>query len=154
MTIAARKKTKPVLKIEELRREAVEGYIEQLIGLLDELDGDENLEDGADAEPSLGGPTLYGARGFECDLEADTSDDEYTLGWGNPQLGVYERPEGWSYGDGENGGTSMPFYEDRGWTGDGCHIGRKLLRDHVKDPRKLAKALDRIRVSPGYGRYV
>ncbi|OJY66445.1 hypothetical protein [Rhizobium sp. 60-20] len=44
MSVAIRKNDTASLKIEQLRREAVESYIEQLIGLLDEIDGDENLE--------------------------------------------------------------------------------------------------------------
>lgn len=136
------------------RREELETRIEEMIALLDILDGDCDLEDNGDAEPSLGGPSLYGPQGLEHDLEGDTSDDELPLGWGNPQLGKFDFPEGWSATDAENGATHMPFDDDRGWSGDGHHIGRKLLRDHVKDKRKLAKALAATRVSPGYGRHV
>ncbi|MBY5343666.1 hypothetical protein HFN08_25405 [Rhizobium leguminosarum] len=42
--------------VQELRRETLEGYIEELIALLDLLDGDENLEPDNDNEPSLGAP--------------------------------------------------------------------------------------------------
>ncbi len=89
------------------RRAELETRIEELIALLDVIDGDCDLEDNGDMEPSLGGPSLYGRNGFECDLEGDTSDDELSLGWGNPQLGKYELPEGWSPVDGENCGSLM-----------------------------------------------
>ncbi len=136
------------------RRVEVEARIEEMIALLDLLDGDCDLEENGDTEPSLGAGGLLGPHGREYDLEGDNSDDEYTLGWANPQLGKYERPEGWSPIDGENGGSSMPFYEGGSFNGDGHRIGRKLLREHVKDKRKLAKALDATRVSIGYGRFV
>ncbi|NTI41589.1 hypothetical protein [Rhizobium rhizogenes] len=136
------------------RRAELEARIEEMIGLLDVLDGDPDLEDNGDDEPSLGQSACSANGKPEYDLEADTSDDEHTLGWRNPHIGQYEPPEGWSSFDGENGASTMPFYDNLRFDGDGHHIGRKLLRDHVKDRRKLAKALDATRVSPGIGRYV
>ncbi|HEY0124076.1 MAG TPA: hypothetical protein VGC14_20410, partial [Rhizobium sp.] len=80
---------------------------------------------------------------------------KFTLGWVNPTVGKYERPEGWTSFDGEGSNQEFMCGNARPqFNGDGCHIGRKLLRDHVKDQRKLAKALDRTRVSPSYGRYL
>ena len=142
------KRTSPAVL--QHRRSELEARIEELIALLDLLDGDCDLEENGDMEPSLGGPSLYGRNGFECDLEGDMSDDELPLGLGNPQLGKYELPEGWSPVDGENC-SSMT---DIGWTGDGQYRARKLLRDNIKDQRKLAKALAATRVSPGYGKFV
>jgi hypothetical protein len=55
-----------------------------LLALLDTFDGDPDLEDGADDEPSLGGLSIYNpdARGgFELDLEHDKADDEPALAW-------------------------------------------------------------------------
>jgi len=69
-----------------LTRDAIEAEIERLIELLDAVDGDCDLEDGGDDEPSLGSTPLRG----EYDLELDTSDDEPSgdeepeLGWSNP----------------------------------------------------------------------
>jgi hypothetical protein len=70
--------------IRELRREAVESYIEQLIALLDTLDGDADLEENGDLEPSIGSQGRFGSDRIEYDLEGDTSDDELSLGWSNP----------------------------------------------------------------------
>lgn len=53
-------------------REHVEREIERLIALLDELDGDCDLEDGADDEPSIGSNPLISVMGeMEVDLEFD-----------------------------------------------------------------------------------
>ncbi len=54
-------------------REQIEADIDRLIGLLDALDGDPDLE------PSLGAP-LPGYY-TTCDLEGDDSDFEPSLGW-------------------------------------------------------------------------
>ncbi|KAA3514807.1 hypothetical protein G6L63_01140 [Agrobacterium vitis] len=70
-------------------RKRIEQAIEYLVSILDQFDGDENLEDGGDNEPSLG----WTARGPEAerfdfqDRELDDADnedggdDEPTLGW-------------------------------------------------------------------------
>jgi hypothetical protein len=52
-----------------LTRQMLEQVIEALIAYFDEMDGDPNLEDGADDEPSFCG---YGGD----DRELDESDDE------------------------------------------------------------------------------
>ncbi|WP_017959977.1 hypothetical protein [Rhizobium leguminosarum] len=77
--------------VQELRRETIEAYVEQLIALLDLLDGDPDLEDNADFEPSIGStPQCFGNERFD-DLEMDTADDEecgddeLTMGWSNPE---------------------------------------------------------------------
>ena len=80
----------PLAKL-RMMRAGLGGVVELLVGLLDNLDGDENLEDGdedkqvdddrcdvadsGDDEPSLGGPS-WG----EVDLELDDSDNEPSLG--------------------------------------------------------------------------
>lgn len=64
-------------------RRQVEEAIEQLIGLLDELDGDPDLEDCGDLEPSLCGMAVKLRSGqVVVDGENDTADQEYSLGWG------------------------------------------------------------------------
>lgn len=55
------------------RRAQVEAKIEELIALLDHLDGDENLE-----------PCLADTHPVYADREKD-DDEEYSLGWSNPQ---------------------------------------------------------------------
>ncbi|MGR8923839.1 hypothetical protein ACU8MB_08830 [Rhizobium leguminosarum] len=69
--------------VQELRRETLEGYIEELIALLDLLDGDENLEPDNDNEPSLGAPEhvtqthWYMPVGTDqTDLEIEVENDE------------------------------------------------------------------------------
>lgn len=64
-------------------RARLETKIEELIALLDLLDGDPDLEDGGDDEPSIGGAAIYGRNGVEHDLEQD-EDSEHSLGWSNP----------------------------------------------------------------------
>lgn len=61
-----------------LTRAAIEAEIDRLIELIDVADGDVDLEDGGDPEPSLGGAELHG----EVDLELDDCDNEPSLGWG------------------------------------------------------------------------
>ncbi len=62
-------------------RKRLEARIEELIELLNILDGDPDLEDNGDSEPSIGNVGRY--VGGQClyDLETDTSDDEPSLGW-------------------------------------------------------------------------
>ncbi|MBY5606245.1 hypothetical protein HFO50_34925 [Rhizobium leguminosarum] len=69
--------------VQELRRETLEVYIEELITMLDLLDGDENLEPDNDNEPSLGAPEhvtqthWYMPVGSEqTDLEIEDENDE------------------------------------------------------------------------------
>ncbi|WP_221155323.1 hypothetical protein [Rhizobium lentis] len=76
--------------IQDLRREIVEACIEELIALLDLLDGDPDLEDNGDLEPSIGSTPLYIGNHCVYDLELDDADDEDggdaedALGWSNP----------------------------------------------------------------------
>jgi len=87
-----------------LVRRSIEDEIERLIGVLDDLDGDPDfedgedpdLEDGVDAEPSIGTSDYY----HGCDVELDDCDAEPSLGSINVHL---DRPcpgwcpEGFSY---------------------------------------------------------
>lgn len=79
-TIVERARSRPHLRL------LIEEFVEAAILLLDELDGDTDLEDGAeledsaDDEPSIGVCCGY----MGVDLELDTSDYEHTLGWSNP----------------------------------------------------------------------
>lgn len=65
-------------------RQQIETAIEALLGVLDTLDGDPDLEDddpaedNGDDEPSLGSGIGYTAG---LDLELDTADLEPSLGW-------------------------------------------------------------------------
>ncbi|SOC94008.1 hypothetical protein SAMN05216358_4208 [Rhizobium sp. AN5] len=59
-----------------LRRQFLEAWIEEAIRLLDELDGECDLEDNGDMEPSVPStPRLIMGR-VQDDLEFDTSDFE------------------------------------------------------------------------------
>ncbi|MFN3506235.1 MAG: hypothetical protein ACK4ZU_02080 [Allorhizobium sp.] len=60
-------------------RKRLEAKIEELIEMLDLLDGDPDLEDNGDMEPSIGSTPYLG----EYDLEWDCSDTE-TETWANP----------------------------------------------------------------------
>jgi hypothetical protein len=62
-------------------RKRLEARIEEMIELLNILDGDPDLEDNGDEEPSIGNVGRY--VGGQClyDLETDTADDEPSLGW-------------------------------------------------------------------------
>lgn len=60
-------------------RKRLEAKIEELIELLNLIDGDPDLEDNGDMEPSLGSVPYLG----QYDLELDLSDDE-EIGWANP----------------------------------------------------------------------
>lgn len=56
-------------------RERLEAQIDQLIEMLDAFDGDPDLEDNADAEPSLGqSPVMIGGR-LQYDLERDDGEE-------------------------------------------------------------------------------
>lgn len=77
-------------RLTELRRESLEAYIEELIALLDYLDGNPDLEDNGDCEPSLGSTPMCVGNLFLEDLEFDDcndeegGDDEPSMGWANP----------------------------------------------------------------------
>lgn len=129
----------------EITRARLEAKIEELIHLLDQVDGDENLEETGDLEPSFG-VAQYKRGRLEYDLEEDTADAEPFLGWSEHESlhNCNPNPTHDEFG---------PVSAGTKFDGDGHHIGRKLLREHVKDQRKLAKALDATRVAPGDGRY-
>jgi hypothetical protein len=72
-------------------RKSIENEIERLIALLDAVDGDCDLEDDGDDEPSIGSTPICVRGAIQHDLELETSDyepngdeDEPELGWGNP----------------------------------------------------------------------
>ncbi|MGU3541005.1 hypothetical protein [Methylobacterium sp. A54F] len=63
----------------EAAAEAALDTADQLIAILDRMDGDENREDGGDAEPSLGAPEDHASqivwlRGSDRDLELPQQD--------------------------------------------------------------------------------
>ena len=60
------------------KRKHIESRIKELIAVLDEADGDCDLEENGDLEPSLGGPCglkNYDAEHDDSDLEPDIEDD-------------------------------------------------------------------------------
>ncbi|WP_174067122.1 hypothetical protein [Agrobacterium tumefaciens] len=85
----------------EITRARLEAKIEELVALLDLVDGDCDLEGNGDDEPSLGTGGRLGRDGVEDDLEDDTSDSEHSMGWANPRFGESPLPAGWSMGDWE-----------------------------------------------------
>ena len=56
-------------------RERIEARIDGLIDMLDALDGDPDLEDNADAEPSLGQPPVMIGGRLQYDLERDDGEE-------------------------------------------------------------------------------
>ncbi|MEH3109460.1 MAG: hypothetical protein PGN22_05070 [Agrobacterium cavarae] len=70
----------------KLRRQFLETWIEQAIALLDELDGECDLEDNGDAEPWIPSPPRCDCTGMVYDLEEDTDaepladDEDYSAG--------------------------------------------------------------------------
>lgn len=74
-----------ITPINALARRAIEDEIERLISLLDLIEADCDLEDGADHEPYLSGWS-----GYNDDREADTSDHEDD-GTAEPSLGALNR---------------------------------------------------------------
>lgn len=63
------------------RRAELEARIEELIALLDTIDGDADLEDNGDEEPSVCSPIMRGRNGeAQHDLE-DDRECEPSLGW-------------------------------------------------------------------------
>ncbi|MCC2612650.1 hypothetical protein [Neorhizobium petrolearium] len=147
-------------------RRRLEAKIEELIALLDLLDGDCDLEPYlADTYPADEDREEENEHGGDIQDEPhdarEEGNDEPSLGWSNPMgLRVHVPEEaaqmaldGWLPADVPD--TAL-IPGDRGLTfdGDGHHIGRKLLREKIQDRRKAAKALDDTRDSPGYGKYV
>ncbi|PSS67072.1 hypothetical protein C6558_03405 [Ensifer sp. NM-2] len=81
-------------------------------------------------------------------IALDEGDNEHNLGWSNPRFGDQTLPNCWSANDcPEESHLS-------GFNGDGHQIGLKLLREHMKDKRKLGKVKGRVRASLLYGRTV
>lgn len=107
-----------------LRRAKLEAHIEQMIALLDELDGDPDFEEGGDDEPSIGAFGRISKHGLQYDLEDDQSDSEPDLGWSNPRFPGedFKMPEGWGGCDAQDTCSSV------GFRGDGQRIARKMLR--------------------------
>ncbi len=60
----------------QLSRARIENAIEALVALLDEIDGDPNLGDNGDYEPSLGNSRICTALGIAEDCELDDSNWE------------------------------------------------------------------------------
>ena len=73
--------TSPAIQLTS--RAQFEAFIEQLIALLDEVDGDENLE-----------LYLTGSHPAHEGLEFDCSDLEHSTGWCNPRCGAPDIAEG------------------------------------------------------------
>ncbi|TDH38564.1 hypothetical protein E2A64_05540 [Pseudohoeflea suaedae] len=59
-----------------IKRQMIEDQIEQLIAALDFFDGDPDLEDNGDTEPTLICPPRYINGRLEYDLELDDADNE------------------------------------------------------------------------------
>jgi hypothetical protein len=108
----------------------VEACIEQLIALLDLLDGDPDLEDTGDLESSIGStPQIVGNQCLD-DLELDDcdqeegGDDEGTMGWANPmglRVHIREEAEHLAGFDNEEDGACR-------FDGSGKRLARIMLR--------------------------
>lgn len=110
------------------KRRRIEAKIEELIGLLDFLDGDCDLEDCGDDEPSFSTHgRIIGGR-LEYDLEEDPAE------MGLADLGALDL----AMQDEDYSGTLK-------FNGDGADLARQMLRQVVKDHRQLARALHRTR---------
>jgi hypothetical protein len=110
-------------------RRAVEDAIERLIAILDAMDGDPDVEDGADAEPPFGW-TRDGDHGSNSQDE-----EEPSLGW---TAGFSHQGSGWHGGtddrEDEHDGREPDYYSDTGedipgsaarpGTGEDSFIGR------------------------------
>jgi hypothetical protein len=94
----------------------LEGLRQSLVGQLDALSTDENLEHDASDEPWLGW-TITGHGSWSTDLpamdcEADDSEREHTLGWG---AGVDQKRLGYGSEDGEPNLGSSADVDQREW---------------------------------------
>ena len=112
----------------EMPRPVIEAEIERLIGLLDTLDPDPDLEDGGDGEPILGAPEHQAGswRGlslvaYQDDREADDGDDE-------PELGSLERVKQTSWALGGDGEPTC------GWTEAEAQFGRYGVPSDEREP--------------------
>ncbi|CAN7170522.1 hypothetical protein [Rhizobium leguminosarum] len=97
------------VKIQQIRRAKLEAYVEELIALLDALDGDPELEDGGDDEPSFGCSRYFNGKS-ECDLEEDPA-----------ELGISDQDA-----------LHLEMQDLEGnlqFDGGGQHIARKLLQE-------------------------
>ena len=93
------------LAVTPTMRRRLAATCEALIALLDEIDGDENLEETADNEPHLGWPNAgqpaVAAMSSDDDREADSADyesshdEEHQLGWQNEgsQSSLHSSPD-------------------------------------------------------------
>lgn len=128
----------------ELRRAELETRIEELIALLNDIDGDEDLEDGFDAEPSIGTACFVNGR-LEYDVEKDTADDEPDLGWSAPRCGNLDHAPGWLAID------SSLEQSVSSYLGEGQHIAQDLIRKHIADPAMRERALQNLKLPPDFG---
>lgn len=116
-------------------RQEIERGIEELIALLDLIDGDENLEPYlADTYPNTEDREEENEHAGDIQDEphdvADEGNDEPFLGWSNPRFGTPDVAEGWASVD--NCDTSYhPYSSPLRFDGDGYWLGRKLLREYV-----------------------
>lgn len=132
-----------------VRRQELEARIEELIALLDLIDGDENLEpylaDSNPADEDREGGDVQD----EPHDPLDEGNDEPDLGWGIPRCGDLDIAEGWQPAD-----SCLTLSRDEAYldfNGDGYRVARNLLRSGIKDRRLITHALDRTRVSVAYG---
>ncbi len=133
-----------------VNRRVVEDEIERLIGLLDGIDGDENLEATGDDEPSLGWPNAGQRPRPEMSDDREVDNSDYEDGADNePDLGWTEETDqqrrlqtmpGWKAEDGE---PNLGFIgHGTGWTGeavcDECDTaefngtGKAIAREQLK----------------------
>lgn len=116
-------------------RRLLEAEIDRLIDMLDRMDGDENLEDGGDLEPSFGLSHYLNGK-VELELEGDNADLEHSLGWISHEDGHIMA----GYDPGEDLRTG-PL----GFNGDGAQHANAMLR---------RRKLPTVRLPAAYGRYV
>lgn len=103
----------------------LEARIEEMIALLDTIDGDPDLEDGADDEPSLGGQAKFINGQLEYDLEGDAADEEPSLGW-TDNVDQAVAPIVHNFGGVEDGEPTL------GW----CGHGRGCVNGESVDDRE------------------
>jgi len=115
-------------------RQRIEAAIERLIAMLDEFDGDPELEDNGDLEPSFGGSYYYSG-GLQIELEGDSADSEPWLGWTEAQSRTGGRLTGRS-NEATEGGDGLRF------NGRGIRAANSMLS---------ARRLPTVRVPIGYG---
>ena len=113
-------------------REQAAMEIERLINFLDATEGDPDLEDNGDREPSLGGVAHWTDAGPQDDLEEDESERGETIMWTETEaergiyyLGHWDDEEGEESGFGDGGGMTEDLFgePDLGWS---THINQEL----------------------------